>query len=263
VEHVTHRYMLVVEYDGAPFTGWQRQENGLAVQQLVEEAIEVFAGRPVRLHCAGRTDSGVHALHQVVHVDLDRPMRVDKIRDATNAQMRDHPVVVREVREVTQAFHARLSAVRRHYLYRILNRPAPASVDRGRVWHVRQRIDVDVMHEAAQHLVGHFDFTTFRATQCQGRTPWKTLERLDVSAAGDEIHVRASSRSFLHHQVRSMVGTLAQAGIGRWRVQDVADALHARDRRACGPVAPAHGLYFTGVDYPPESLISPGEATNP
>lgn len=248
------RYMLVIEYDGAPFAGWQRQENALSVQQVVEEAIEVFAGRPVRLHCAGRTDAGVHALHQVVHVDLDRPMRVDKVRDATNAQMRDLPVVVREAREVDDSFHARLSASKRHYLYRILNRPAPPSVDRGRVWHVRQRIDVDVMREAASRLVGHYDFTTFRASQCQGKSPVKTLERLDVERVGDEIHVYASSRSFLHHQVRSMVGTTAQAGIGRWSVAEVAAALAAKDRTACGPVAPAEGLYFIGVDYPESAL---------
>lgn len=248
------RYMLVIEYDGAPFSGWQRQENALSVQQVVEEAIEVFAGRPVRLHCAGRTDAGVHALHQVAHVDLDRPMRVDKVRDATNAQMRDLPVVVREAREVDDSFHARLSAAKRHYLYRILNRPAPPSVDRGRVWHVRQRIDVDVMREAASRLVGHYDFTTFRASQCQGKSPVKTLERLDVERVGDEIHVYASSRSFLHHQVRSMVGTTAQAGIGRWSVDEVAAALAAKDRTACGPVAPAEGLYFIGVDYPEATL---------
>ncbi len=243
------RYKLIIEYDGAPFAGWQRQENALSVQQVVEEAIEVFAGRPVRLHCAGRTDSGVHALNQVVHVDLDRPMRVDKVRDATNAQMRDHPVVVRAVEEVPEQFHARLSATKRFYLYRILNRPGPPAVDRGRVWHVRQRIDPRVMHEAAQQLVGHHDFTTFRASQCQGLSPMKTLERLDVEAAGEEIHVHAASRSFLHHQVRSMVGTLAQAGIGRWSIADVGRALAARDRKACGPVAPACGLYFVGVEY--------------
>ncbi|TVR11777.1 MAG: tRNA pseudouridine(38-40) synthase TruA [Salinarimonadaceae bacterium] len=256
------RYMLVIEYDGAPFAGWQRQENALAVQQVVEEAIEAFAGRPVRLHCAGRTDAGVHALHQVAHVDLDKPMPIDTVRDATNAHMRDYPVVVREVREVGEGFHARLSASKRHYLYRILNRPAPPSVDRSRVWHVRQRIDVDVMREAAARLVGHFDFTTFRASQCQGKSPIKTLERLDVERVGDEIHVYASSRSFLHHQVRSMVGTTAQAGIGRWSVDDVAAALAAKDRRACGPVAPAEGLYFIGVDYP-ETAPPVQAASNP
>lgn len=252
------RYMLVIEYDGAPFAGWQRQENALAVQQVVEEAIEAFAGHPVRLHCAGRTDAGVHALHQVAHVDLDKRLRDDQVRDATNAHMRDFPVVVREVRTVDENFHARLSASKRHYLYRILNRLAPSAVDRGRVWHVRQHIDVDVMRAAARRLVGHFDFTTFRASQCQGKSPMKTLERLDVERVGDEIHVHASSRSFLHHQVRSMVGTTVQAGVGRWSVDEVAAALAAKDRRACGPVAPSDGLYFIGVDYPQTVLSKTG-----
>jgi tRNA pseudouridine38-40 synthase len=246
------RYKLIVEYDGGPFAGWQRQANAPSVQQLVEEAIEVFAGRPVRLHCAGRTDAGVHATHQVVHVDLDRPMRPDKLRDATNAQIRDHPVSIRWAEEAPDDFHARLSATKRFYLYRILNRPAPPAIDRGRVWHIRQKLDVEIMHEAAQSLIGHHDFTTFRASNCQGRTPMKTLERLDVERVGEEVHVHAASRSFLHHQVRSMVGTLAQAGLGRWSVEAVREALDARDRRACGPVAPACGLYFVGVEYSSE-----------
>lgn len=243
------RYKMIVEYDGGPFAGWQRQANAPSVQQLVEEAIEVFAGRAVRLHCAGRTDAGVHATHQVVHVDLDKAMTGDKLRDATNAQMRDHPVSIRFAEEVSEQFHARLSATKRFYLYRILNRSAPPAIDRGRVWHVRQPIDAEIMHVAAQGLIGHHDFTTFRASHCQGRTPMKTLERLDVERVGEEIHIHAASRSFLHHQVRSMVGTLAQAGIGRWSVEAVRAALDARDRTVCGPVAPACGLYFVGVEY--------------
>lgn len=243
------RYKLIVEYDGTPFVGWQRQANGLSVQQVVEEAIEVYAGRPVRLHCAGRTDAGVHATHQVVHVDLDKEMRLDAVRDATNAHMRDHPVAIVRAERVDDGFSARMHATKRYYLYRILNRRAPPTFDRTRVWHVRQTIDAALMHEAAQRLVGHYDFTTFRATECQAKSPVKTLERLDVERVGDEVHVHAASRSFLHHQVRSMVGTIALAGIGRWSLDDVTAALDARDRTRCGTVAPAHGLYFVGVDY--------------
>ncbi|MFN3686750.1 tRNA pseudouridine(38-40) synthase TruA [Salinarimonas sp.] len=245
------RYKLVVEYDGTPYSGWQRQANGRSVQQVLEEAIEAFCGHPVRLHCAGRTDAGVHATHQVAHVDLDRPFRLDTIRDAANAHMRDDLIAVVRAQAVSETFNARLSAVRRHYRYRILNRGAPATLDRTRVWHVRQRIDVALMQEAADQLLGHHDFTTFRASQCQGRTPMKTLERLAVSAHGEEVHVEAASRSFLHNQVRSMVGTILLAGIGRWSVAEVRAALEARDRTRCGALAPPHGLYFVGVDYAP------------
>lgn len=243
------RYKLVVEYDGTPYSGWQFQDNARSVQEVVERAITAFCGHPVRLHCAGRTDAGVHATHQVVHVDLERPMAGWKIRDAANAHMRDDLVAVVSAEEAPEGFHARLSATKRHYLYRILNRGAPATFDRTRVWHVRQTIDVARMQEAADTLVGHHDFTTFRASQCQAKSPWKTLERLVVERHGDEVHVHASSRSFLHNQVRSMVGTIALAGIGRWSVADVRAALAARDRTRCAALAPPHGLYFVGVDY--------------
>ncbi|QFU17418.1 tRNA pseudouridine(38-40) synthase TruA [Microvirga thermotolerans] len=244
------RYKLVVEYDGTPFTGWQHQTNGLSVQQTVEEAIARFAGETVRIHCAGRTDSGVHATHQVVHVDLAREWREDTVRDATNAHLRPRPVAILSAMRVPDTFHARLSAVRRHYLYRILNRRSPPALDIDRAWHVAWPLDAAVMHAAAQTLVGRHDFTTFRAAECQANSPVRTLDRLDVERVGDEIRVYASARSFLHHQVRSMVGTLERAGAGRWSVSDVRAALDARDRTRCGPMAPSMGLYLVGVDYP-------------
>ncbi|HEX2555517.1 MAG TPA: tRNA pseudouridine(38-40) synthase TruA [Microvirga sp.] len=246
------RYKLVIEYDGTPFTGWQRQLNGRSVQQAVEEAIERFSGERVRIQCAGRTDAGVHATHQVAHVDLAREWRTDTVRDATNAHLRPEPVAVVAAEAVPESFNARMSAVKRHYLYRILNRRAPPALELARVWAVPWRLDAAVMHEAAQHLVGRHDFTTFRAAECQASGPVRTLDRLDVARIGDEIRIQASARSFLHHQVRSMVGTLAQAGAGRWSVADVKAALDARDRRRCGPMAPSSGLYLVGVEYGPE-----------
>jgi tRNA pseudouridine38-40 synthase len=243
------RYKLVVEYDGTPFAGWQRQINGRSVQQVVEEAIERFAGHPVRVHCAGRTDAGVHATHQVVHADLETERRCDTVRDATNAHLKPHPVVIVSADEVPEAFHARRSAVKRSYLYRILNRRSPPGLEVNRVWHVPWPLDAAVMHEAAQVLVGRHDFTTFRAAECQASGPVRTLDRLDVERVGDEIRIHAAARSFLHHQVRSMTGTLAKAGSGRWSVQDVKDALEARDRKRCGPMAPPTGLYLVGVSY--------------
>jgi tRNA pseudouridine38-40 synthase len=243
------RYKLVVEYDGTPFTGWQRQLNGLSVQQAVEEAIGAFSGSPVRIHCAGRTDAGVHATHQVVHVDLAKDWRTDTVRDAANAHLKTRPVAVLSVQTVPESFHARLSAVKRHYLYRILNRRSPPALEANRVWHVPWPLDAVLMHEAAQTLVGRHDFTTFRAAECQANSPIRTLDRLHVERIGDEIRVHASARSFLHHQVRSMVGTLAKAGGGRWSVADVRAALDARERARCGPMAPSSGLYLVGVDY--------------
>jgi tRNA pseudouridine38-40 synthase len=243
------RYKLVIEYDGTPFTGWQRQINGRSVQQAVEEAIERFCGESVRIQCAGRTDAGVHATHQVAHVDLARVWRRDTVRDAVNAHLRPEPVAVVSAEEVSETFNARMSAVKRHYLYRILNRRAPPALDVNRVWSVPWRLDADVMHEAAQTLVGRHDFSTFRASECQANSPIRTLDRLEVTRIGDEIRIAASARSFLHHQVRSIVGTLAQAGAGRWSVADVKAALDARDRKRCGPMAPSSGLYLVGVEY--------------
>jgi tRNA pseudouridine38-40 synthase len=243
------RYKLVIEYDGTPFAGWQRQANGRSVQQAVEEAVERFAGEAARIHCAGRTDAGVHATHQVAHVDLARDWRTDTVRDAANAHLRPEPVAVVSAEVVPATFDARRSAKRRHYLYRILNRRARPALDATRVWHVPWGLDANLMHEAAQILVGRHDFTTFRAAECQAKNPVRTLERLDVARTADEIRVKAAARSFLHHQVRSMVGTLMLAGAGRWSVDEVRQALEARDRTRCGAMAPACGLYLVGVEY--------------
>jgi tRNA pseudouridine38-40 synthase len=243
------RYKLVIEYDGTPFAGWQRQLNGRSVQQAVEEAIERFAGAAVRVHCAGRTDAGVHATHQVAHLDLAKDWRTDTVRDAVNAHLRPDPVAVLSAEIVPEGFSARMSAKKRHYLYRILNRRSPPAIDANRVWHVPWALDETAMQEAAAMLVGRHDFTTFRASECQAKSPVRTLELLDVTRAGDEIRVAAAARSFLHHQVRSIVGTLMLAGAGRWAVEEVREALEARDRARCGPMAPAAGLYLVGVDY--------------
>jgi tRNA pseudouridine38-40 synthase len=243
------RFKLTIEYDGGPFVGWQRQENGLSVQQALEDAIAAFSGETVVVKGAGRTDSGVHALGQVAHIDLVRERTPDVVRDATNANLRPHPIAVVAVEAVGADFDARFSAVRRHYVYRILQRRAPPAVDRGRVWWVSQPLDVEAMHLAAQSLVGRHDFTTFRSAQCQAKSPVRTLDRLDVSREGDEVVVRANARSFLHNQVRSMVGTLKKVGEGSWPVASVSEALAARDRARSGPVAPPDGLYLTAVDY--------------
>jgi tRNA pseudouridine38-40 synthase len=243
------RYKLTIEYDGGPFVGWQRQENGLSVQQALEEAIAAFSGETVIVKGAGRTDSGVHALGQVAHIDLARERSADVVRDATNANLRPHPISVVAVEAVSSEFDARFSAVKRHYLYRILQRRAAPALDRGRVWWIAQPLDVAAMHAAAQALVGKHDFTTFRSAQCQAKSPVKTLDRLDVSREGDEVVIRASARSFLHNQVRSMVGTIRKVGDGSWPPEAVGEALAARDRARSGPVAPADGLYLVAVDY--------------
>ena len=244
------RYRLTLEYDGGPFVGWQRQANGLAVQQVVEDACAAICGIPVRITGAGRTDAGVHALGQVAHVDLARSWRPEVLRDALNAHMRPHPVAVLQAADVAETFDARFSATARHYRYRIANRRMPLTLDAGRVWLVKRPLDVDAMAEAAAVLRGRHDFTTFRAAECQADSPVRTLDTFDLVRAGEEIHVRAKARSFLHHQVRSMVGSLERVGAGRWTRADLAAALQARDRARCGPVAPACGLYFVGVDYP-------------
>lgn len=243
------RYRITIEYDGTPFVGWQAQAEGTSVQQTIEAAIFAFCGERVTLKAAGRTDSGVHALGQVAHFDLERPRETFVIREALNYHIRPAPACVLDCLEVSTDFDARFSATRRHYLYRILNRRAPPALERDRVWWVTVPLDAQRMQEAAQALVGHHDFTTFRASQCQAASPVKTLDRLDVTRNGDGIEIRASARSFLHHQVRSMVGTLKHAGDGRWSPADVAAALAKRDRRACGVVAPAGGLYLVAVDY--------------
>jgi tRNA pseudouridine38-40 synthase len=244
------RYRLTLEYDGGPFVGWQRQTSGPSVQAALEAALAKFTGEAPEATAAGRTDAGVHALGQVVHVDLARDWQPQKICDALNYHLRPDPVSAIAAAQVTDTFHARLSAIRRSYLYRILNRRAPPALEAGRVWHVERTLDVEAMHDAAQALVGHHDFTSFRASICQARSPVKTLDRLAVRRVGDEIHVDASARSFLHHQVRNLVGTIAQVGLGKWTRRDVERALAARDRRAAGPTAPAEGLYLVDVGYP-------------
>jgi tRNA pseudouridine38-40 synthase len=243
------RYRLLIEYDGGPFVGWQVQAGGLSVQGVITQAIAAFADEAVTVNGAGRTDAGVHALGQVAHVDLARDWRADRVRDALNAQLRPHPVAVLAVDKVADSFDARFSAKKRHYLYRIVNRRADLALERNRAWRVPRPLDAPAMHAAAQGLIGRHDFTTFRAADCQARSPVKTLDRLDVERGGDEVRVYASARSFLHHQVRSMVGSLVPVGEGKRSAKDLAAALTARSRQACGPVAPPEGLYLVGVEY--------------
>jgi tRNA pseudouridine38-40 synthase len=244
------RYKLLLEYDGEPFCGWQLQENGPSIQGALEAAILAYCGEAVRLHVAGRTDAGVHAEGQVAHCDLVRRVNPATLRDAVNAHIRPAPIAVLEAAEVGEDFHARFSAIGRHYRYRILNRRAPPTLERGRVWHVMNPLDAAAMHEAAKELLGKHDFTTFRAAECQAKSPEKTLDRLDVARLGEEVVITAGARSFLHHQVRSMAGSLKMVGLGKWSARDLRAALEARDRAACGPVAPAEGLTLTRVDYP-------------
>ncbi|MEX0852442.1 MAG: tRNA pseudouridine(38-40) synthase TruA [Bauldia sp.] len=243
------RFKITIEYDGGPFVGWQRQENGRSVQQAIEEAISAFCGESVVVKGAGRTDSGVHALGQAAHFDLAREWPADTVRDALNAHLKPEPIAILSAEAVADDFDARFSAVRRHYLYRISQRRAPPALDRGRVWWVAAPLAADAMDAAAQALVGNHDFTTFRSSECQARSPVRTLDHLGVSRAGDEVLVRASARSFLHNQVRSMVGSLKKVGDGSWPVAAVGEALAARDRARSGPVAPAEGLYLVAVDY--------------
>lgn len=246
------RYKLTIEYDGRPFVGWQRQTNGPSVQQAIEEAVFAFCGEEVRVQCAGRTDAGVHALGQVAHVDLAGDPTSDTLRDAVNFHLKPRPVAVLRAEAVSADFNARLSAIRRSYRYRIVNRRAPLTLDAGKAWQVMRPLDAPAMHAAAQALVGHHDFTSFRASECQAKSPIKTLDRLDVSRDGDDILVEAEARSFLHHQVRNMVGTLRLTGEGKWNAADLSRALEARDRSAAGPTAPADGLYLVAVGYPPD-----------
>lgn len=243
------RYKLTIEYDGTPFSGWQMQASERSVQGVLESAIAIINGEPAVIHGAGRTDAGVHALGQVAHVDLARPWDTFELRNALNANVRPHPISVLEVAEAGNDFHARFSARRRHYLYRILNRRSPPALDKGKVWWLPVGLDADAMHEAAQFLLGKHDFTTFRAAACQAQSPVKTLDRLDVARYGELIEIRAEARSFLHSQVRSMAGTLKLVGEGKWQSADVKAALDAADRTRCGPVSPPDGLFLLKVEY--------------
>jgi tRNA pseudouridine38-40 synthase len=243
------RYKLTIEYDGTPFVGWQMQDNGRSVQGALIDAIAAFAGERVALQGAGRTDAGVHALGQVAHVDLARDWDGDTVRDAINFHLRPRPIAVLKAESAAADFEARFSASRRHYRYRIVNRRADLALDERRAWRVPRPLDTAAMHEAAQALTGKHDFTTFRAAECQANSPVKTLDRLTVARDGDDVTVAASARSFLHHQVRSMVGSLVHVGEGKWSVGEIAAALAARDRTRCGQVAPPHGLYLVRVDY--------------
>ncbi|HEX5999869.1 MAG TPA: tRNA pseudouridine(38-40) synthase TruA [Hyphomicrobiaceae bacterium] len=243
------RYRITIEYDGTPFVGWQVQADGVSVQGRLAEAIRRFCGEEVMPRGAGRTDAGVHALGQVAHFELTREWPLHTVRAAINFHLKPAPVSVLDVAIVPETFDARFSATARHYRYRIVNRPSHPALDRDRVWWVPQPLDAEAMHAAAQALVGRHDFTTFRAASCQARSPLKTLDRLVVTTTGEEIVIEASARSFLHNQVRSMVGSLKLVGDGKWRAADLAAALAAKSRAACGPVAPARGLYLVRVDY--------------
>ena len=243
------RYKLTIEYCGTGLVGWQRQAQGRSVQAALETAISKFCGETVTVFGAGRTDAGVHALAQAAHIDLARAAAPESIRNAVNFHLRPQAISVLAVEPAPPDFDARRSATARRYLYRILNRRAPPALERGRVWHVAPALDVAAMRAGAQHLVGHHDFSTFRDSLCQAKSPAKTLDALDLSVAGDEIHIVAEARSFLHHQVRNMVGTLKLVGLSQWRPDDVAQALAARDRRAGGPTAPAEGLALVAVRY--------------
>jgi tRNA pseudouridine38-40 synthase len=243
------RYKLIIEYDGAPFFGWQLQPSLPSVQGALQAAVQATCGVPTRVHGSGRTDAGVHAIGQVAHCDIEKPFRPDRLRDALNAHLRPHPIAVLDAEIVADDFEARFSARRRHYRYRIVNHRANLALDRGRVWRVPQRLDSDAMHAAAQRLLGKHDFTTFRDTDCQAKSPEKTLDQLDVLRDGDVINVLTSARSYLHSQVRSMVGSLVWVGQGRWSADNLAAALAARNRAACGVVAPPDGLYLVKVEY--------------
>ena len=243
------RYRLLIEYDGRPYHGFQAQDALPSVQGSIERAVKGFCGQTLRLHAAGRTDAGVHATGQVIHVDLEKDWRAEVVRDALNAHLVPEPIVILEATVAPDDWHARFSARERRYIYRILNRKAPPGLDQGRVWHVKKPLDAEAMHAAAQVLVGHHDFTTFRDLGCQAKSPMKTLDLAVVRREGDQVLLDFASRSFLHRQVRSMTGSLAEVGVGRWTADDLEAALEARDRKACGPVAPAEGLYLTHVGY--------------
>ena len=244
------RFKLTIEYDGRPYVGWQRQDNGPSGQAAIEQACRAFApDENIRVQGSGRTDAGVHALGQVAHLDLERAMTSDALQGALNYYLKPNPVSIIAVEAVSDEFNARFSAFKRHYIYKILNRRAPASFQKGLMWHVKPELDHKAMHAAAQYLVGEHDFTTFRHTHCQAKSPVKTMDYLTVERWGDEVHIHAGARSFLHHQIRSITGTLKLVGEGKWSPEDVKAALDARDRAQLGLNAPPDGLYFRKVEF--------------
>lgn len=252
---MAQRWKITVEFDGRPFFGWQRQDHGASVQGCLEEAVRRFAQENVTVHAAGRTDSGVHALAMVASFDLEKPATAEKVREALNFHLKPNPIAVVKAEAMEGDFHARFTCIGRSYLYRIINRRAPLALDAGRAWLVMHPLDADAMHEAAQRLVGQHDFTSFRASLCQAQSPVKTLSELSVTRVGEEVRIIARARSFLHHQVRNMVGTIKMVGEGRWTADDVTSALEARNRSAAGQTAPADGLYFTHAFYPGEEWV--------
>jgi tRNA pseudouridine38-40 synthase len=243
------KYKAIVEYHGGPFVGWQMQTDQVSVQGVMEAAIEKFCGEPAIVRAAGRTDAGVHALGQVADFTIDKPVTCDAVRDGVNHHMKPYPIAIVEIEEVSEEFSARFSAVKRHYLYRITDRRPPLTLNKGQSLHHPKKLDVEAMHHAAQALVGHHDFTTFRSSICQAKSPVKTVDEIRVSRVGEEVHINVSARSFLHNQVRSFTGTLIKVGEGKWSRRDVEKALAAKDRSACGPTAPPEGLYLVRVDY--------------
>ncbi|MCX7865278.1 MAG: tRNA pseudouridine(38-40) synthase TruA [Novosphingobium sp.] len=246
------RFALTLEYDGGPFMGLQRQAHGPSVQQAVEEAVFRITGEVVTMHAAGRTDAGVHAIAMRAHVDIEKPITPFRLMEALNHHLKPAPIAVLACEEKPAGWHARFSCTGRAYLYRIVNRRAPLALERGRAWHIVRELDAESMHRAAQLLVGRHDFTTFRSAHCQSRSPVKTLDRLDVRREGALVTIEAEARSFLHHQVRSMTGCLVLIGLGRWREEQLAAALAARDRQALGLNAPSEGLFFARASYPDE-----------
>ena len=245
-----YRYKLTIEYDGTPYVGWQVQENGYAIQAALRDAIEGFYGESIIPYGAGRTDAGVHATGQVAHIDLEREYAPQTVRNAINQHLKPAPIAILHVEQVSPEFDSRFSALKRHYTYHIINRRPPLALMKKRAWLVHVDLDANNMHEAAQLLLGKHDFTAFRSINCQARSPVKTLASLNVERSGERIMITASARSFMHNQVRSMVGSLKMVGEGKWPIEKMRDVLEGKDRAACGPVAPAHGLYFSRVDYP-------------
>lgn len=243
------RYRLTIEYDGTPYVGWQTQENGRAVQQVLEEGVFGFTGERVRVFGSGRTDAGVHARGQVAHIDLAKDWPLDTVRDAMNYHMRPEPVAVLAAERVDETFDARFSAVQRHYLYRMVDRRAPLTLEARQAWLVHRPLVAEAMHEAAQVFLGLHDFSTFRASECQAKSPIRTIDAISVTRVGPEVHLQVAARAFLHNQIRSFAGTLKLVGEGKWGAGDVRSALDAKNRKACGPVAPPQGLYFMQVDY--------------